>query len=307
LRAAVNGLATVLAVASATTYAVSTAAQHRVTEAAPAAQGDGVLRLLAHLIGRPAWLAAQSVAVTGFVLHALALSHGPISLVQPLVISGIVLVVPLRAALGRRLPSLVEVRAVAVTAVGLALFLVATSPSAGSHAELDVRPAAFAITGAGLAIGFGVLARFSQTATRRAFMFGVASGMLFALVAGLLKLALQELGDGGVVRLLTSWPAWAVLVAGITGVVANQVAYRAAHLSASMPVLNIVDGMGALVAGYIIFREVPRHSAGWLVVEVAALIAVVLGLRLVAALDEASVTTTDREPTPEDAASASTT
>jgi hypothetical protein len=266
-----------------------------VTEMAPLARDEGPVRLILHLACRPAWLAAQTVAVAGFVLHALALSHGPIALVQPIVISGIVLVVPVRAALSRRLPSLAEVRAVALTAIGLAVFLVASDPSNGSHAEVDARPALFAASLAGLAVLFGVVARLSRTPTRRAFLLGITSGMLFGLVAGLLKLALQELEDGGVVRLLTSWPTWAVLVAGITGVLTNQLAYRAAHLSASMPVLNIVDGMGALAAGYVIFREVPRLSPGWLALEVGALVSVAIGLRLVALLDEASVTTTDRD------------
>jgi hypothetical protein len=287
----VNVLAVALAAASAATFAVSTAVQHRVTETAPVSGGCGAVKLVLHLLGRPAWLAAQSVAVAGFALHALALHHGPIALVQPIVISGIVLVVPLRAALSRRLPSLLEVRAVALAAVGLAVFLVASDPGPGVHAELDVRPAAFAAVGGGLALLVGGLARFTRTPTRRAFLLGVASGVLFGLVAGLLKLALQELADGGVLHMLSAWPTWAVLVAGVTGVLTNQMAYRTAHLSASMPVLNIVDGMGALVAGYVIFQEMPRTSPGWLVLEIGALVSVAMGLRLVAVLDSTAVTT----------------
>jgi hypothetical protein len=289
--------AVALAAASAATYAVSTAVQHRVTQKAPVSrQGATLVGLVLHLLSRPAWLAAQSVAVAGFALHALALHSGPIALVQPIVISGLVLVVPLRAALSRRLPSLLEVRAVALAAVGLAVFLVASDPSQGGHAALDVRPAAFAAAGAGLAILFAGLARFTDRPPRRAFLLGVASGALFAVVAGLLKLALQELADGGIVHMLLCWPTWAVLVAGVTGVATNQLAYRAAHLSASMPVLNIVDGMGALAAGFVIFREMPRVSPGWLALEVGALVCVAIGLRLVALLDDASVTTTDRHP-----------
>jgi hypothetical protein len=206
-------------------------------------------------------------------------------------------VVPVRAALSRRLPSLPELRAVALTATGLGVFLVASQPSPSMHAEVGGQAAAFAGVGAGLALLCGGCARASRVPSRRAFLLGMAAGMLFGLVAGLLKLSIQELADGGMIRMLTIWPTWVVLVAGICGVLTNQLAYRTAHLSASMPVLNIVDGMGALAAGYIIFHEVPRTTPFWLTVEIGALISVAIGLRLIALLDESSVATTDVDRT----------
>lgn len=289
-----NVLPIVLALASAATFSVSTSVQHKVTELAPES-GGGFVSLVLHLLGRPMWLLAQSLAVTGLALHALALHSGPIAVVQPVVISGIVLVVPLRAALSRRLPSLLELRAVAVVAIGLAIFLVASHPSASQHADVGPEVAAFAGAGACLALVFAGLARLSQTPTRRAFFLGVAAGSLFGVTAGLLKLAIQELSDGGVLRMLSVWPTWAVLVAGVTGVLTNQLAYRTAHLSASMPVLNIVDGMGALTAGFVIFHEVPRATPFWLAVEISALVSIAVGLRLIAMLDKSAIATTDVE------------
>jgi hypothetical protein len=295
----VNTLAISLALLSAATFAVSTSVQHQAAERAPESAGR-FTSLVLHLVQRPSWLIAQSVAVAGFVLHGLALRYGPIALVQPIVISGIVLIVPTRAAISRRLPSLPELRAVALTALGLGVFLVASNPSAGEHADLGARPAVFAAVAAAIALLTGLLARLSSVPTRRAFLLGVASGVLFGLVAGMLKLALQELADGGVLRLLTVWPTYAVVVAGTAGVLTNQLAYRTARLSASMPVLNIVDGLGALAAGVLIFREVPRTSPGWLAAELGALVCIAVGLRMVALLDEAACATTEApSPVPE--------
>ena len=57
----------------------------------------GVWGLLRHLVGRPVWLVGQMMGTVALVMHAMALHFGPIALVQPLVISGIVLAVPVRA------------------------------------------------------------------------------------------------------------------------------------------------------------------------------------------------------------------
>jgi drug/metabolite transporter (DMT)-like permease len=286
----VNLLATVLALLSAMTFAVSTSVQHQAAEGAPAS-ARGALGLVRYLLGRPTWLVGQVLAVVGFAVHAAALHYGPIALVQPIVISGIVFAVPLRAAISRRLPSRPEVQAVTLTAVGLAVFLVASDPTAGEHAGLGAAPITMTLLGVALAAGAALSARLSGEPRHTAFLFGVASGVLFGLVAGLLKLTLQELADGGVVRMLTVWPTWALVVVGTAGVLGNQVAYRAARLSASMPVLNIVDGLVALGFGYLVFNEIPRHSPLYLGVEVVALVCVGTGLWLLARVeDEEQVT-----------------
>jgi hypothetical protein len=58
--------------------------------------------------------------------------------------------------------------------------------------------------------------------------------------------------------MLHSWAAWAVPVAGV---VINQRAYRAARLSASMPILNIVDVIVALVCIAIGLRRLSGSPA----------------------------------------------
>jgi hypothetical protein len=283
--AAVNLLATVLALSSALTFAVSTSVQHQAAENAPAS-ARGPLGLVGYLLRRPSWLVGQVLAVLGFAVHAAALHYGPIALVQPIVISGIVFAVPVRAAISRRLPSRQEIQAVSLTAVGLAVFLVASDPTAGDHAGLGAVPVTLTVLGAAVAFGAAASARLAREPLRTALLLGVASGVLFGLVAGLLKLALQELADGGVGRLLTVWPTWALLVVGVAGVLGNQMAYRAARLSASMPVLNIVDGLVALGFGLIVFSEVPRHSPLYLAVEIVALGCVAVGLWLLARFED---------------------
>ncbi len=269
------------ALLSASTVAFSTSVQHQAAELTPA-HVVGTWALLAHLVRRPLWLGGQILGTVALVMHALALHFGPIALVQPLVISGIVLAVPVRAAIGKRLPGAREMTAVGIAAVGLATFLVASAPSQGSRAGLGPLPLLMVLGCLGVAAATVTLARRIVDATRRAFLLGTAAGILFAMVAVLLKMFVDELAARGLAGVFATWPPYLLAVAGLSGVLCNQLAYRSARLSSSMPVLNIVDCLIALAFGYVVFHEVPRHSTGAIVLEALALAAMLAGLWILA-------------------------
>jgi hypothetical protein len=283
----VTGLAIGLALLCAATFAVSTSVQHQAAEGAPES-ARGLLGLLGYLIRRPLWLLGQLLATCAFALHASALHAGPIAVVQPIVVSGIVWAVPARAAISRRMPSVTELRAVTITAFGLAVFLVASDPTAGSEATLGVATVVLV----GVVALLAVLANFAASRVtgdprRKAFWLGVVGGVLFGLVAGLLKLSLQEANDSGIGGMLATWPPYALLAAGAGGVLTNQRAYRVAGLSASMPALNIVNGLTSLVFGFTVFGEVPRHSPLFILIEAGALGCMAAGLWLLIQMEEA--------------------
>jgi uncharacterized membrane protein YeaQ/YmgE (transglycosylase-associated protein family) len=278
--------AILLALACATTFAVSTSVQHQAAEAAPES-ASGLLGLLAYLIRRPLWLLGQVLATCAFVLHALALHAGALALVQPIVVSGIIWAVPARAALNRQMPGWSEIRAVVLTASGLAVFLVASSPTQGAVADRGWSSRLVALGAVVLALLATVIAENIRDRPRqKGFFLGVTAGLLFGLVAGLLKMSLEAFSRGGLHLVLTSWPAWGLLLAGAGGVLTNQRAYRVAALSASMPVLNIVNVLTALTFGYTVFHEVPRHSPLMIALEVIAMSAVSVGLWLLVNLEE---------------------
>ncbi|HET7389111.1 MAG TPA: DMT family transporter [Nocardioidaceae bacterium] len=278
-------LASGVAVLAAALFAVSTSVQHHAAETAPSSAG-GVVGLVRHLLGRPTWLLGQFVGVLGLGLHAAALHYGRIAVVQPIIISGIIFAVPTRAAISRRLPSQAEIRAVALTGAGLAVFLVASNPTAGTHIGIEMRAAVQVAVCVVIALAAAATAWVTRQADRRAFYLGVTAGVLFGLVAGLLKMVLQILADEGATQVLLAWQTWLLVVFGVAGGVVNQLAYRSSRLSASMPVLNIVDGLVALAFGYFVFHEIPRHSVLFLVIEVIAMSAVAVGLLLTARLED---------------------
>ncbi len=274
-----NVVALCVAGLSAVGFAVSTSLQHHAnTDLDPALGRAGTLLAL---LRQPWWVLGQALALVSFSLHAVALRLGLLVLVQPVVVSGIVLAVPIRAALERRLPHRGELGTVALTATGLALFLLAAHPLSSQRSSSTVAMLA-AAAGALIAL---VAAWWAgrRSGVRRAGGYGLAAGVLFGVTAGLVKLAADAAtsgrGLGGhLMALATAWPAWAVVAVGMSGVVLNQRAYRAGPLSASMPLLNIVDVLVAIGFGVLVFGEVPDHDPAALALEAVALVLMALGL-----------------------------
>ncbi len=278
-------LAVLLALASALTVGLSTSLQHRAAHEAPAHVGN--VGLLAHLMQRPWWWVGQALGFVALVFHASALGFGPIALVQPIAIMGMVFAPPIRAALSRHWLPRGEAVAVVATFAGLLAFLVATAPQESvvtAGAGIYTLVASLAAVSALLVVA-GV--RVSDSGVK-GFLLGCAAGLLFGSVAVCLKIAMHDLGDHGVTAALATPAPYAVLLMGLAGITINQLAYRSARLSASMPALNIVNVLVALAIGYLVFQEVPRHTPVALLVEVVAAAVIGWGLLRLARFEEAA-------------------
>jgi len=94
--------AVVAAFAAAALFAGGSAPQQRA--AVGAADGGSGIRLVARLARRPAWLIGLVLSAGAFSMHAVTLRFGNLAVVQPVIVSGIVFAVLLRAGLDRRLP-----------------------------------------------------------------------------------------------------------------------------------------------------------------------------------------------------------
>ena len=124
-------------------------------------------------------------------------------------------------------------------------------------------------------------------------------------MAVLLKTVTTQQAQSGWSGAFSSWPVYALVCVGVSGVAVNQLAYRTARLSASMPVLNVVDGAVALLFGYIVFHEVPRHDPLAIVIELIAVTGLGVGLWVLARYEAESVEVVDEpaddaEPEPQD-------
>lgn len=276
-------LAVVLALLSAVTVGFSTSLQHRAASEVP--EGTGEVGLLATLVRRPIWWLGQGLGFVALLFHTAALAFGPIALVQPIAIMGMVFGPPIRAAMSRQLLPREEGFAVVVTFAGLVAFLLATSPT---HSEVVAGPGVYSVIAACAAASVVLLLasyRVPESGLRGSLM-GSAAGLLFGSVAVCLKIVTHALRDEGLVGALASPATWACVALGIAGLGINQLSYRAARLSATMPALNIVNVAVAVAIGYLVFDEAPRLTPVAVAVEVAAFLAIGWGLVTLARYEE---------------------
>lgn len=269
------GLAAGVALASAACFATGSAVQHRVVSSA-ADDGRSSMALVAVLARRPAWLIGLALSAVAFGLHALALGLGELTVVQPVIVSGVVFAVLIRAGLDHRLPPARTLIWLCCTWGGLALFLAVRQ--SGTTAAPQVGLAA-AFVGAGSVLGLllAVGARAGSGERLQGLLFGAAAGVLFGLVAGLAKVVVSQLGTERS-RVLLGWPVWALIVVGACAVLLNQRSYQATRLSLTAPMLNISQVVVALLFGVLVFHESPGGSGLVLATEVVGLGVVGLGI-----------------------------
>jgi drug/metabolite transporter (DMT)-like permease len=218
------------------------------------------------------------VGVTAFMLQAVAVRNGALVVVQPLIMSGIVFAVPVRAALERRRPSTSDVLWVSVTVTGLALFVIVANPHTVPDGS-DKQSAARIV-----AVASALLAAASWGARRlddpkpQGLLVCAAAGVAFGLVPGLLKMALL-MGADDLVRMAVIWPIAAMLGMGAVGFSLNQRAYRLLPLPKAMPLVNVISLIAAVAFGWLVFDERPAHDVISVLIELGALALMGIGVR----------------------------
>lgn len=271
-----------LALGSAATFGLSTSLQHLTSSRL---KGTRTHSMLASLLRTPLWLAGMGLSVVAFVMHAIALSAGALVVVQPVIVTGVVFAVLIRAALGRRRPLRAEVGWATFTWAGLATFLLGVgSPTVATGLPEHAATAVASLLGLS---GIAALSarRCRESSVSKGLWLGVASGVLFGLVAVLLKLVLLT-ATAGLAGALVSWPLWVMVASGSCAVLVNQRAYQTTRLSVSMPILNIVDVLVALVLAAVVFGETPTWALGTLVAEAVGLAAMGVGVAQLARLED---------------------
>ncbi|MHB1928797.1 MAG: DMT family transporter [Acidimicrobiales bacterium] len=274
-------IATIAALSAAALFAVATALMHRSASLAGRGPGVGHVRFVARNAQHPMWVAGMVTEVAGFGLHGLAVHTGPLTLVQPLLVTGLVFALPTRRLLERQRPRRTELLWAGALAGGLAVLLLAATPANGPSSAPDSLPAVVSVTAVGVALAVAVWLGLRSSGRRSATILGFGSGVAFAAVAALLKVVTDELARRGPVAALDHWPLWGLGFAGACGVVLNQLAFRAAPLRYSLPASSTINPLVSLAIGTAVFDEPFRHSplavAGELV-GLAIVVATVIGL-----------------------------
>jgi hypothetical protein len=275
--------ATLAALLAAALFAISAALQHRSAGLVREADAVGTASLGGFVSGtlrHPLWIAGSAAGIVGFAMHALALRYGPLTLVQPLLVSSAVFALALRQLLERRRPRHSDLGWALLLVVGLVLFLTIATPADGVTKPADALPTMVigSIIGLGL-LGFFVAGRRARGSAAAALL-GTATGLSFAAKAGLLKQVVGTL-DRGPTALATAWPVYVFIAVWLCSLLLNQLAYQAGPLQSSLPAIMAVDPIVSLVIGVAAFDEQFRSSPGDLAVEAFGLaLVVVAAIRL---------------------------
>lgn len=264
-----GSFAVLAALFSSACSASASALQHRAAVAVRAAGRAALLATLTHRL----WLLALVLQLSGFLLHATALDLGQLIVVQPLLVCVVLFALPLNRLLRNEPITAREVGWAALLVAGLAGFLVTAAPNVAVGPETaDPVPAIVATACGAVAVAGLVLvaSRPRCAAHWRARLLGAAAGILFAAQAALLKSNVGLLG-GGIGALLSNWQPYVLILAGLGGIACCQLAYRAAPLATSLPVVNTVNPLLGILAGAAVYHENVHYSGLPLAVEALCL------------------------------------
>lgn len=260
--------------------ATNSVTQRVASKAAPArARG---WRLAPYLVTQPLWLLGGGAGLASFVCQALALNHGQLSVVQPLLVTELVF-----ALLLRRLWIHDTVRAAAwgsaaLTCVALAAFLVVAEPRGGRSAPpAQAWVGALAVFG-GAVIGLTVCGR-SGSPGRRAGLYATAAAVVWALEATFIKAATETLTGDSILAMLTDWPVYAIVIGGIVGTVLTQAALHVGPLSVSQPLIVVVDPIVSIVLSVWVFAERFTDSPATITVGALSFSLMIIGVVLLTA------------------------
>ena len=206
-------LAVGFALAAALCSAVNLITQHAASIRAP--KREKGWRLALYLVRQPLWLLGWAAAAGTFAFQALALHTGPMSVVQPVLVTELAFVLVLRRVWIRQDVAAAAWVSVAVVCVALAVFLIAAEPS-GGHPLPETKEWLSAGLVFGAAIAVLVILGRAGPPMRRAAVFAGAAALSWALEATFLKAATDTLTAFGIPGMLIRWPVYALIAAGVT-------------------------------------------------------------------------------------------
>ena len=273
------------ALGAALCYAVASVLQQNGAAQAPSEHALKVSLLLG-LVRRPVWILGIGADVIGFLLQFLALGHGSLVLVQPLLVCGLLFALPLGAAMtDRRWLTGREWLGSGVVVAGLALFLVVANPAPGAATtsglawtivSLATLLPALILTLASLRATPAVAA--SLQATGAGFLYGLAA----AFTRTVAHLATAGPGSAGhtLVQVLITWQTYGLLAVGIGSLLLSQTAFQGGPLGWSLPALTAVDPVVAIVIGALAFSEPIRSDPLGVAAETAGMALMIGGILL---------------------------
>jgi drug/metabolite transporter (DMT)-like permease len=265
------------AVLGAASFGLASAIQQRATKEVPT---TGTLdpRLLLELVRRPVWVLGIVTVIVGLSLQLVALAYGPLVLVQPLLVTGVLFGALFSALLARRRLDRLVVLGALGSVAGLASFLVLAQPTGNSTEFADP---GWRLLPLALALGLTVLgclvvaARFSGAIQVAAL--ATATGVLYGVTAGLMKVVTGQFRSGGLSEPFTHPVLYVVCVVGPMGFLLSQNTFQKGTLIApALAIITIVDPLVGVAIGVNWLGEQVNSSPATLAGELIS-VSVIIG------------------------------
>lgn len=236
------------------------------------------LGLLVALVREERWLGGLAMTVFSFGIQAAALAFGPLALVQPLATIDVLFALPLIAHLNR---SPLTGRGIAgglCVAAGMAVFVGISPPTSGVGTPgITAWLPALAVIAVLISASAAVALRARGTA--RVILLAVTAAVVYGVLDALTKSTVDMLPHRGA-GVLTTWEPYGLLAAGILGTLLGQSAFNAGPLSLSLPVIDTVEPVTAVVLAVVVFRESLAHIPWHLAVQLLGAATAVTGIIL---------------------------
>lgn len=265
--------------------AVGIVVRQQVARGVPADKGmSGTM--VSTLFREPLWWAGTLAAVAGYVFQALALAHGSLLLVQPLLVSSLLFALPLSARLCHQRIRWAEWAWATLLTAALAVFVLVGQPREGQdRSPVQAWTLALAVTVP--LVAACVVAAGRAIGRARAVLLAVAVAILLGMIAVLTKICTHRFAVGGWHGLLTVPAPYVLIALALALTVLQQSAFHAGALQASVPIMLVGEPIVAVLLGMIVLGEhlsVRGAAAPALLIAVLAMAAATIAL----ARDQAS-------------------
>jgi drug/metabolite transporter (DMT)-like permease len=224
--------------------------------AAQAVPGDEALsgKMATALVRQPLWWSGTLAAVAGYVFQAVALAHGSLLLVQPLLVSSLLFALPLSARQSHQRISWAEWGWALLLTAGLAVFVLVGRPHEGhNRPPIPAWTLALAVT---VPTVISCVAGAHRSVGRlRAMLLAVAVAVLLGMIAVLTKICTHRFAVGGWHELLTVPAPYVLIALAITVTVVQQSAFHAGALQTSVPIMLVGEPIVAVLLGVVVLGE----------------------------------------------------
>ena len=246
-------LTVVSALLAAVFAAIGIVVRQRATMDVPAEAGVSPA-MLKTLVRRPLWWAGTSAAVVGYAFQALALAHGSLILVQPLLVSALLFALPLSARLANRKVSPSEWTWALLLTLALTVFVLLARTEPGDYTVSTFALSTLCVGTAALVV-LAVALAVRTSGTARAVLLAIAVGVLFGVMAVLTKIVMHIATQDGALSVLTSPELYLLVAIAVVGTVLQQSAFHAGALQTSVPTMLVLEPVVAVVLGAVVLSE----------------------------------------------------